>query len=100
MNLRYSERINRMIVPVIFSIVLFLILALPVPSPARSPISGAAPAFASSSSSPDETLNPPPSPPKKSATLIRPAPSLSGSAIGSRTLLGMVWRIYWATVRL
>jgi|GEM_PF-3793111 hypothetical protein len=31
---------------------------------------------------------------------MKPAPSLSGRAIGSRMLLGMVWRIYWATVRL
>jgi len=100
MSLRSSERINRTIVPFIFSIVLFVILALPVPSPAQGPISVVTPAFASSSSSPDETLNPPPSPPKRSAKLMKPAPSLSGRAIGSRMLLGMVWRIYWATVRL
>jgi hypothetical protein len=100
MSLLSSERVHRTIVCAAFSIVLFLILALPVPSPVRSRVSLVGPAFASATSSPDETLNPPPSPPKKSAKLMMPAPSLSGRAIGSRTLLGMVWRIYWATVRL
>jgi len=100
MSLRYSDRIHRTIVRAFFSIVLFLILALPVPSPVRSPISAVATAFAATTSSPDETLNPPPSPPKRSAKLMTPAPSLSGRAIGSRTFLAMVWRLYWATVRL
>jgi hypothetical protein len=100
MSLRSSERINRTIVPFIFSIVLFVILALPVPSPAQGPISVVTPAFASSSSSPDETLNPPPSPPKKSAKLMVPASGLSGRSVGSRAFLAMMWRLYWATVRL
>jgi len=100
MSLISSERINRTIVRVFFSIVLFLILALPVPSPDRSPIRGVAAAFASSSSSPDETLNPPPTPPKRSSKVMKPAPGISGHVIGSRAFLGMMWRIYWSTVRL
>jgi len=97
MSLFSSERIHRTIVRVFFSIVLFLILALPVPSPARSPINPVDAAYASSTSSPDETLNPPPTPPKRSSKLMKPLP---GHVIGSRTFLGIAWRIYWATVRL
>jgi hypothetical protein len=99
MNFLSSERSNRTIVRGIFSIVVFLILALPVPSPVRSPVSFVAPALAWATS-PDETLNPPPTPPKKSSRLIMRAAPVKGVVIGSRTFFGLAWRIYWATVRL
>lgn len=31
---------------------------------------------------------------------MKPAPGISGHVIGSRAFLGMMWRIYWSTVRL
>jgi hypothetical protein len=93
-----SERSNRAIVRFIFSIVIFLILALPVPSPVQSRVAFGAPAVAWAAS-PDETLNPPPTPPKKSSRLLMPAP-IKAQTIGTRAFFNMVWRMYWATVRL
>ena len=99
MSFLSHSKTNRTIVPCILSIVLFLIFALPVPSPVQNRIPEIGPTVVWASS-PDETLNPPPTPPKKSASLMIVAPGTSARAISSRTLLSMVLRMYWATVRL
>ncbi len=99
MSLLSCSKANRTIVPCILSIVLFLILALPVPSPVQNRICSIGPTVAWAGS-PDETLNPPASPPKRSARLIVATPGTPVHAISSRTLFSIVWRMYWATVRL
>jgi len=98
MSLLACSRANRAIVLCILSIVLFLICALPVPSPVQNRIRSIGPAVVWANS-PDETLNPPPTPPKRSARLIIATPGTSAHAISSRTLFSMVLRLYWATVR-
>ena len=99
MSLLSCSKANRTIVLCFFSIVLFLIFALPVPSPIQNHIKGIGPTVVWAGS-PDETLNPPSTPPKRSARLMIAAQGTPAHAISSRTLFSMVWRMYWATVRL
>ena len=93
----------------LFAIIAFL--ALPVPS-YQSRMSAIGPSVVWASS-PDETLNPPPTPPKRSARLMPvngPATdrlaaahsdlNIRGNELSARRLFGIVWRVYWATVRL
>jgi hypothetical protein len=98
MSLLSCSKANRAIVLCTFSIVLFLIFALPVPSPVQNRISSIGPTVVWAGS-PDETLNPPPTP-KKSARIMIVAPGTTANTISGRTLFMMVLRMYWATVRL
>lgn len=100
MSLLSSSKSNRAILRCAFPIVVFLMLALPAPSPFQNRVGGIGPTAAWASSSPDETLNPPPTPTKKSARLVIAAPATSGRTITGRILFAMLWRAYWATVRL
>jgi hypothetical protein len=94
----------------LFAVIAFL--ALPVPSFLQSRMSVIGPNVAWATS-PDETLKPPPTPPKRSAssiTVIGPSLARStaahsdlnirGNELSARRLFGIVWRVYWATVRL
>ncbi len=100
MSFLACSKTNRAIVLRVFPIVVFLMLALPAPSSIQHRIGAIGPTAAWASSSPDETLNPTPTPPKKSARFVTVAPSTSGRGISGRTLFAMLWRAYWATVRL
>ncbi len=98
MSFLSCAKANRAIVLCLFSIVVLLILALPVPSPVQNRVTVIGPT-AAWAGSPDETLNPSPTP-KKSARLTMVSPGASGRTISGRILFSMVWRMYWATVRL
>jgi len=101
MSLLSSPKANRAIALVLFSIVVVLFLALPVPSSVqhRIPVLGPNVVWAGS---PDETLNPPPTPPKRSSRLyVSATPSGTGrTTLSARVLFSIIWRTYWATVRL
>jgi hypothetical protein len=94
----------------LFAIIVFL--AAPAPSFVHARVSAIGPTIAWAGS-PDETLNPPPTPPKRSArlmtgtgsTTVRPVATrqslnVTGRDLSARHLFGIVWRVYWATVRL
>jgi len=89
----HSSRIaRRRIVPLALFVVLFL--ALPVSSSVQKRVPALGPAVVWAGS-PDETLKPP-EPPRRSSRLY----SSTRSTITGRTLFAMLWRTYWATVRL
>jgi len=94
----------------LFAVIAFL--ALSVPSSLHSRVSAIGPSVVWAGS-PDETLKPPADPTKKSAslmTVISPSVDRSTAAhsylnirghdLSARRLFGIVWRVYWATVRL
>jgi hypothetical protein len=96
----------------LFAVMIFLSLSTSSPFQARVGAIGPSVVWAASGS-PDETLNPPPTPPKRSARLIisagstadrsatpRQYLSVTGRELSARQLFGIVWRAYWATVRL
>jgi hypothetical protein len=96
MSLLSSRKINRALLA---SICAALFLSLPVPSPMQRSVPGLGPNIVWAGS-PDETLAPPPQP-KRSAALVRPSSSLtSRPAISGRLWFALLWRAYWATVRL
>jgi len=100
MSLLSTSKANRAIVLGLFSIVVALFLALPVPSSVqhRIPVLGPSVAWAGS---PDETLNPPPTPPKRSSSMLIAKPAgPHGTTLTARLLFSMIWRTYWTTVRL
>ena len=95
MSLLSTRNPSRAVILLVLAVFVVLFLA-PVPSSVQKRIGGIG-ASTVWAGSPDETLNPPPTPPKRSSKLMKPLP---GHVIGSRTFLGIAWRIYWATVRL
>ncbi len=99
MSLLSTKSANRAIVLGLFSIVVALFLALPVPSSVqhRIPVLGPNVVWAGS---PDETLNPPPTPPKRARSYVATPPSTTRTTLSARVLFAMMWRTYWATVRL
>lgn len=80
------------------AIVVFL--SLPVSITFQSQVKAIGPTVAWAGS-PDETLNPPPSPTKRCAKLKSTSEGTSATRIpmSSRYLFGVLWRVYWATVR-
>lgn len=108
MSLLSQRKTNRAAFLFLSSIAVFLFLALPVPSSFQSHVSVIGPSVVWAGS-PDETLNPPPTPPKGSARwLISTGNTTSATGriftgrttLSSRTLISVLWRVYWATVRL
>ena len=96
MSLLSSRNFNRVVLASIF---VALFLTLPVPSSTQRSIPALGPNVVWAGS-PDETLNPPP-PPRRSAVLVRPTTGTnSRTTISGRVLFTMLWRAYWATVRL
>jgi len=91
MSLHTSRISYRRIIPLVLFVVLFL--ALPVPSPVQKSVH-AGPSIVWAGS-PDETLKPP-EPPRRSSRLY----SSTRPTISGRMLFAMLWRAYWATVRL
>ena len=94
----------------LFAIIVFL--AAPAPSFVHARVSAIGPTIAWAGS-PDETLKPPPTPPRRAARLTIVAGStadrsaaprqylnVTGRDLSARHLFGIVWRVYWATVRL
>jgi len=97
----------------LFLFTIIILLSLSTSSPFQSRVGAIGPGVAWAAGSPDETLNPPPTPPKHAARLTiatgnaadRPAAphqylNLTGRDLLARHLFGIVWRVYWATVRL
>jgi hypothetical protein len=96
----------------LFLFAVTILLFLSTSSPSQTRVAALGPSAAWAAGSPDETLNPPPTPKKSSARLIitagnaadRPATpqylNVTGRDLSARHLFGIVWRVYWATVRL
>ncbi len=85
--------------PLLLAIGVFVLLALPVPSSIQNRISAIGPTVVWAGS-PDETLNPPPPPSKKaSPAVLRPVVS-RGTTLLDRSLLAVMWKAFWASVRL
>ena len=90
------------------AIVVFL--ALPVSITFQPHVSAIGPSVVWAGS-PDETLNPPPNPPPRRCATLKGASegtaerftptyvSAARTAVSSRYLFGVLWRVYWATVR-
>ena len=94
----------------LFAVIVFM--AVPAPSLLHARVSATGPSIAWAGS-PDETLNPPPTPPRHAARLMietgstadrsaatRQYLNVTGRELSARHLFGIVWRVYWATVRL
>ena len=97
----------------LFLFAVTILLFLSTSSPFQTRVAALGPSVAWAAGSPDETLNPPPTPPKRTAARLtivagsaadRPAApqylNVTGRDLSARHLFGIVWRVYWATVRL
>lgn len=90
----------RPLVIFLLAIGISLFLALPAPSPIQHRVSVIGPSVVWAGS-PDETLNPPPTPPKRASRSSVMRPGVTIVTTPTRVLLSTVlWRVYWATVRL
>ncbi|HMI32270.1 MAG TPA: hypothetical protein VK527_11090 [Candidatus Limnocylindrales bacterium] len=101
------------LVKALFLLAVIAFLALPAPSFIQSRVSVIGPSVVWAGS-PDETLNPPPTPPKRSGRLTIVGGGAADRSTGTHQylnvtgrdlsarhhLFGILWRVYWATVRL
>jgi len=87
---------------VLVPLAIVVFLSLPVSITFQSHVKAIGTTVVWATGSPDETLNPPPSPPpRRSAKLnsTREGTSATRITVSGRHLFGVLWRVYWATVR-